>query len=89
MSAQAIRTSEKRGRATVGQCGGRAGAGAQAAHADDRQAAPHTAGTILIEAFSGKDSNRKTFPCGLWALQTHYESLLGSSWVCFLLRVPY
>lgn len=30
-------------------------------------------------------SNRRIFPCGLWALQTHGESVSGSGWGCFLL----
>lgn len=33
-----------------------------------------------------RDSNRRTFPRGLWTVPTHRESLLGSGWVCFPLR---
>ena len=56
------------------------GPGVQAAGANEGWAdpAPPGAGMILT----------RIFPRGLWALQTHRESLLGSGRGCFLLRGP-
>lgn len=60
------------------------GSRAQTAGDDKGRAEPTRFRPPLPHAGGRQASNRRTFPCGLWALQTHCESLLGSGWVCFL-----